>query len=88
MNRLDGKRAIVTGAAQGQGAEIARAFVAEGAQVVIADIAEEPGQALADELCATARTRRTSGAMTSATRPRGRRWWRRPTSGSGRSTCW
>jgi 3alpha(or 20beta)-hydroxysteroid dehydrogenase len=51
MNRLAGKRAIVTGAAQGQGAEIARAFVAEGAQVVIADIAEEAGQALADELC-------------------------------------
>jgi 3alpha(or 20beta)-hydroxysteroid dehydrogenase len=51
MNRLDGKRAIVTGAAQGQGAAIARAFVEEGAQVVLADIAEEPGQALADELC-------------------------------------
>ncbi len=50
MNRLTGKRAIVTGAAQGQGAAIARAFVEEGAQVVIADIAEEPGQALADEL--------------------------------------
>jgi 3alpha(or 20beta)-hydroxysteroid dehydrogenase len=52
MNRLDGKRAIVTGAAQGQGAAIARAFVEEGAKVVIADIAEEAGQALADELCA------------------------------------
>jgi 3alpha(or 20beta)-hydroxysteroid dehydrogenase len=52
MNRLAGKRAIVTGAAQGQGAAIARAFVEEGAQVVIADIAEVPGQALADELCA------------------------------------
>ncbi len=51
MNRLQDKRAIVTGAAQGQGAAIARAFVAEGAQVVIADIAEEAGQALADELC-------------------------------------
>ena len=50
MDRLDGKVAIVTGGAQGQGAAIARAFVAEGAQVVIADIAEEPGQALADEL--------------------------------------
>src|SRR6478609_5876427 len=45
MNRLQGKRAIVTGAAQGQGAAIARAFVEEGAQVVIADIAEEPGNA-------------------------------------------
>jgi 3alpha(or 20beta)-hydroxysteroid dehydrogenase len=50
MNRLTGKRAIVTGGAQGQGAAIARAFVEEGAQVVIADIAEEPGVALADEL--------------------------------------
>ena len=54
MNRLAGKRAIVTGAAQGQGAAIARAFVAEGAQVVIADVAEEAGQALADELNARA----------------------------------
>jgi 3alpha(or 20beta)-hydroxysteroid dehydrogenase len=51
MNRLAGKRAIVTGAAQGQGAAIARAFVEEGAQVVIADVADEPGNALADELC-------------------------------------
>ena len=47
MNRLSGKRAIITGAAQGQGAAIARAFVEEGAQVVIADVAEEAGQALA-----------------------------------------
>jgi 3alpha(or 20beta)-hydroxysteroid dehydrogenase len=52
VNRLAGKRAIVTGAAQGQGAAIARAFVEEGARVVIADVAEGPGQALADELCA------------------------------------
>lgn len=50
MNRLAGKRAIVTGAAQGQGAAIARAFVEEGAQVVIADVADEPGKLLADEL--------------------------------------
>src|ERR1700709_1426228 len=52
MNRLTGKRAIITGAAQGQGAAIARAFVEEGARVVIADVAEEAGQALADELSA------------------------------------
>ncbi len=51
MDRLTGKRAIVTGAAQGQGAAIARAFVDEGARVVIADVAEEPGEALAAELC-------------------------------------
>jgi 3alpha(or 20beta)-hydroxysteroid dehydrogenase len=50
VNRLAGKRAIVTGGAQGQGAAIARAFVEEGAQVVIADVADEPGKLLADEL--------------------------------------
>jgi len=50
MGRLAGKIAIVTGGAQGQGAEIVRAFVAEGARVVIADILEEPGKALAAEL--------------------------------------
>ena len=50
MGRLNGKIAIVTGGAQGQGAEIVRAYVAEGAQVVIADIAQDEGQALADEL--------------------------------------
>jgi len=50
MPRLAGKVAIVTGGAQGQGAGIARHFVAEGAKVVIADIADEPGQALAAEL--------------------------------------
>src|SRR3954469_11195803 len=50
MSRLDGKIAIVTGGAQGQGAGISRAFVAEGARVVVADIATEAGQALADEL--------------------------------------
>jgi 3alpha(or 20beta)-hydroxysteroid dehydrogenase len=49
-NRLDGKVAIVTGGAQGQGAAIARHFVAEGAKVVIADVADELGQALTDEL--------------------------------------
>ncbi|WP_322936451.1 glucose 1-dehydrogenase [Nocardioides bizhenqiangii] len=50
MGRLDNKVAIVTGAAMGQGAAIARAYVAEGATVVIADVAKEAGQALADEL--------------------------------------
>jgi 3alpha(or 20beta)-hydroxysteroid dehydrogenase len=52
--RLDGKVAIVTGGAMGQGAGICRAFVAEGARVVVADIAKEQGQALADELGADA----------------------------------
>lgn len=50
MARLDGKVAIVTGGAQGQGAAISEAFVAEGARVVIADVADEPGALLAKEI--------------------------------------
>ena len=50
MHRLDGKIALVTGAARGIGAGIARAFAAEGAKVWLTDIAEEQGAALAQEL--------------------------------------
>jgi 3alpha(or 20beta)-hydroxysteroid dehydrogenase len=50
MGRLDHKVAIVTGGAQGQGAGIVRAFVAEGARVVVADVADEPGEVLVKEL--------------------------------------
>ena len=47
MPRLDGKIALVTGAARGIGAGIARAFAAEGARVWLTDTNEEDGQALA-----------------------------------------
>lgn len=50
MSRLEDKYAIITGAAQGQGAAIARAFVREGAKVVLADVADDAGTALAAEL--------------------------------------
>ena len=50
MGRLEGKVAIITGAAQGMGAAHARRFVAEGAKTVITDINAEAGEALAAEL--------------------------------------
>lgn len=54
MARLQGKVAIVTGAASGFGKGIAAKFVAEGANVIIADLSVEAGQAAASELGATA----------------------------------
>ena len=45
MGRLDGKVAIVSGAARGQGANEARRFVAEGASVVVADVLDEEAAA-------------------------------------------
>jgi 3alpha(or 20beta)-hydroxysteroid dehydrogenase len=49
VNRLEGKVALITGAAleRGQGACEARLFAAEGAEVVLADVQSEPGEATA-----------------------------------------
>ncbi|MBZ5199918.1 glucose 1-dehydrogenase [Planomicrobium chinense] len=50
MARLEGKVAIITGAAQGMGAAHAQKFIKEGAKVVLTDLNEEKGKALAAEL--------------------------------------
>lgn len=50
MGRLNGKVALITGAAGGLGAEMVRVFVREGASVVFGDIVDEAGQALEGEL--------------------------------------
>ncbi|GAA4672350.1 glucose 1-dehydrogenase [Frondihabitans cladoniiphilus] len=50
MGKLDGKVAIITGAAQGMGEAHVRRFVSEGAKVVATDLNEERGKALAEEL--------------------------------------
>jgi NAD(P)-dependent dehydrogenase (short-subunit alcohol dehydrogenase family) len=47
---LDGKHAVITGAASGIGAALARAFAAEGARVVVADLDAQKAQAVADEI--------------------------------------
>jgi D-sorbitol dehydrogenase (acceptor) len=54
MKRLDGKTALITGAARGIGRSFAEAYIAEGARVAIADINLEAAQKTAGEIGAEA----------------------------------
>ena len=51
--RLEGKVAIVTGAAMGLGAADATLFAQEGAKVILTDVVADKGQELADKIGAT-----------------------------------
>jgi NAD(P)-dependent dehydrogenase (short-subunit alcohol dehydrogenase family) len=50
MQRLEGKRAIVTGAGNGIGRAIALRLASEGARVVVADVNEEAAEGVAGEI--------------------------------------
>ena len=50
MPRLEGRVAVVTGAAKGMGEGIARVFAAEGARIVIGDVDDASGRAVAASL--------------------------------------
>ena len=57
MGRLDGKVALVTGAARGTGAAIAQMFADEGARIVIADLLDDRGNETAEKIGDAARFR-------------------------------
>src|SRR5499425_1783409 len=50
MGRLDGKVALISGGARGQGATEAKLFAREGAKVVLGDIRDEAGKQVEAEI--------------------------------------
>lgn len=50
MGRLEGKVAIITGAARGMGASHSRVFAREGAKLILTDLSADAGAALTEEI--------------------------------------
>jgi NAD(P)-dependent dehydrogenase (short-subunit alcohol dehydrogenase family) len=59
MDRLEGKRAVVTGAGAGIGRSIALRLASEGARVALADVDEETAEKVASEIDGETLVRRT-----------------------------
>ena len=53
MGRLEGKVALISGGARGQGAAEAKLFAREGAQVVFGDVLDEDGRQVETEIRTT-----------------------------------
>jgi NAD(P)-dependent dehydrogenase (short-subunit alcohol dehydrogenase family) len=60
MERLEGKRAVVTGAGAGIGRAIALRFAGEGARVALADVDEEAAKNVASEIAGETLARQTN----------------------------
>ena len=59
MNRLEGKRAVVTGAGAGIGRSIALRLASEGSRVALADVDEAAAEKVASEIVGETLVRRT-----------------------------
>ena len=85
--RLDGVRAVVTGASSGIGAAIAEAFGGAGATVLVTHRDSAEGASAVAERIARRGGRALLARADLVPGTAVRRWWRRPGNGSADSTC-